>query len=113
MLNANNRTAFEKDFVPAIRRGMIGLSLFVTIVAACATSLIEQAARSYVVFALLRGLVGSMAIAGNVHAFSLCLAATINFLFYFLLCLAVGTIIQRLRARRVHTSKRNPQRAQV
>jgi len=96
-----------------MRRVMVGLSLLIAIVAAGATLLIEQTARSYVVFALLPGLMGSMAIAGNVHAFSLWWAATINFLFYFLVCLAVGTVMQKLRAHRVHTSKRNPQRAQV
>jgi hypothetical protein len=47
------------------------------------------------------GLLGSMAIAGNVHAFSLWIAAGINFIFYFtfvwIICAVSIRIVRRFR----------------
>jgi hypothetical protein len=47
------------------------------------------------------GLLGSMAIAGNVHAFSLWIAATVNGVFYFglcwIICALFNVIMRKLR----------------
>jgi hypothetical protein len=54
---------------------------------------------SLLVFAVILGIFGSMMVARNVHAFSLALAAGFNFLFYFLLSLAIGSVIRKLPSR--------------
>jgi membrane protein implicated in regulation of membrane protease activity len=46
------------------------------------------------------GLLGSAIVAGNVHAFSLWLAACINFMLYLLFTLAAAAIIRALLRRR-------------
>ena len=49
------------------------------------------------VFLLLPGLIGSMAISGNVHAFPLWVAAIINILFYFGLVWILGVVWTKFR----------------
>ena len=48
---------------------------------------------------LFPGMLGSMAVSGNVHAFHLWVAAVCNFVLYFLLCWAITALIGRLRWR--------------
>jgi phosphotransferase system glucose/maltose/N-acetylglucosamine-specific IIC component len=85
-------------FIAAILGGLTG---------AC-TALLGHTDISFLVSVLIPGLIGSMAIAQNVHAFSLTLAACFNFLFYFLLSLAVGSLVGRLRrSYRSHKSASN------
>ena len=82
------------------RKVISGVSLMLGIVAASVTLQIEHVERfSCVIFALMPGLIGSMAMVGNVHDTSLGWAAAINFMIYFLLCLAAGTLIQVFRAK--------------
>ena len=62
---------------------------------------ISMGMRSIVVL-LMPGLIGSMAFAGNVHAFSLWIAAIINAIFYFLLS-AIALRLSEKLIRRFHT----------
>ena len=52
------------------------------------------------VFLLIPGIIGAIALTGNVHAFPLSIVAAVNFLFYFLLCWFAGVVIQLVRRRR-------------
>jgi len=54
----------------------------------------------FLVFFTIPGMIGSMAVSGNVHVFPLSIAACFNFAFYFLLTLTVGAIIRALYRRR-------------
>lgn len=63
--------------------------------------MISMGMRSIVVL-LLPGLIGSMAFAGNVHAYSLWIAAVINAIFYFLLSAIAFKLSEKL-VRRFHT----------
>ncbi len=45
---------------------------------------------------LFPGMFGSMAVSGNAHAFHLWVAAIWNFVFYFLVCLALVALIGRI-----------------
>jgi len=51
----------------------------------------------YLVPLLLPGVIGSMAVAGNAHAFSLWIAAIINALFYSLIIWLLGAVLATLR----------------
>jgi hypothetical protein len=48
---------------------------------------------------LFPGMLGSMAVSGNVHAFHLWVGAVINFILYFLLCWAIAALVGRLHLR--------------
>jgi len=50
----------------------------------------------YAIYALFPGIVGSMAVSNNAHAFHLWIAALLNFFFYFLLCWSTGSLILKL-----------------
>ena len=54
---------------------------------------------------LIPGMIGSMAVSGNVHAFHLWVAALFNFVIYFLVCWAIVSLIGRIY-RRCSASRR-------
>jgi len=60
------------------------------------SSMTERQLGLYTIGLLLPGILGSMAVNGNVHAFHLWVAALLNFLFYFLLCWSAGAVVIRL-----------------
>src|SRR5580704_7510945 len=79
-------------------------SLVAGIIAVLLTISLEHSVIAYfgnagfIITALLfPGLLGSMAIAGNVHAFSLWIAAGINCIFYFLLIWMIWGVSRRIR----------------
>jgi hypothetical protein len=57
-------------------------------------------AMQFLIYFLVPGLVLSMAVSGNVHAFHLWVAALGNLAFWLLLCWLVGSIIGRIRRKR-------------
>jgi hypothetical protein len=73
---------------------IIALALGIT--AAAATLMIESLIPSPLVFVLIPGLIASMAVSGNVHAFHLWIAAVFNFGFYFLVCWGLSKVAKGL-----------------
>ncbi len=76
------------------------VALVVASSAAALTIALEHHDVGFAVSLLVPGLIASMAIAGNVHAFPLGVAAIVNFVFYFLLCWTAGALIRKLLRRR-------------
>jgi hypothetical protein len=59
-----------------------------------------DAAQKTVMVLLLPGLIGVMAVAGNIHAYDLWLAAVINGVIYFGLCWLACTLLARLSGKK-------------
>lgn len=64
------------------------------------TSLAPQTFGPKIIIFLFPGLLGSMALSGNVHAFSLRTAAILNGFFYFGAIWAIGTVAVSIKRRR-------------
>ena len=82
-------------------KGNLFVALAIGGIAAAMSMGIEHLVTSPIVFTLMPGLIGSMALSGNVHAFPLWISACFNFLFYFPAILALGAIIRLVRRRRL------------
>jgi len=100
----------DNDPSPAKRENPLRWPLLVSLVAGIITALLtislETSAVVYLGYAgfiltalLFPGLLGSIAIAGNVHAFSLWIAAGINCVFYFLLVRMIWGVSRRILRR--------------
>jgi len=78
-------------------KGNLAIALLLAGVVASLTMMLQHVPLPFfLVFFTIPGIIGSMALSGNVHAFPLWLAAWINFVLYLLLVLAVGAIIRAL-----------------
>jgi hypothetical protein len=80
-------------------KGLTIIAIIFGATVATATLMIESLSSSQLVFILIPGLIASMAVSGNVHAFPLWIAALVNFGFYFLICLGLGKIVKSIRKR--------------
>ena len=99
--SADNRVPHANSNEPS--RWPLIVALAAGIVSALLSVSLEHSAYSFtgdsgyfITAALFPGLLGSMAIAGNVHAFNLWIAAAINFIFYFLVVWMICSVSRRV-----------------
>jgi len=81
------------------RRTALIVGLVLGVGMAAATLALEQLASSWIVILLFPGLLFSMIVSGNVHAFPLSIAAIGNLLFWLVICWLIGWLIAELRGR--------------
>src|SRR5260370_36896950 len=78
------------------RRSRLLVALIVACTIAALTLTIGNRPIGPVVYFLVPGLFGAMALSGNVHAIYLWPAALVNFVFYFLLCWTAGALFRKI-----------------
>jgi hypothetical protein len=102
----DNQTSANNEIELTSRIGVSRWPIFVALAVGIVTALLSisleysgfstsEIAGYVIIAAIFPGILGSIAIAGNVHAFSLWIAAGINCVFYFLIVLKICHVVSR------------------
>jgi hypothetical protein len=97
-LKSDGGATFDYRLYLAVAAGALsgGLTLAVEELAVISENPILGAAQHVLFYLLFPGMLGSMAVSGNVHAFQLWVAAAINGLIYFGVAWLMGRLVARL-----------------